>query len=66
MEVAMAQQLDLPFERESRRSVPAYKAWARKGMALPYEPGRREHAIGTWLRNLADSLRDAQDGKRGG
>jgi hypothetical protein len=64
MEVAMARQLDLPFERHSRRSMPAYRAWARSGMTLPYEPGRREHAIGVWLRNLADSLRNTQGSKR--
>jgi len=66
-EVAMAQQFDLPFERESqRRSVPAYKAWARSGMTLPYEPAFREHAIGIWLRNLADALRDTQGARREG
>jgi hypothetical protein len=62
----MAQQLDLPFERDSKRSIPAYRAWARSGMSLPYEPAFREHAIGIWLRNLADSLRGAQGSKREG
>ena len=54
----MALQLDLPLESDKRRKVPPYKAWARSGMSLPYDPGRREHEIAIWLRNLADSMRN--------
>ena len=60
----MALQLDLPFETGKRRAAPAYKAWARSGMTLPYEPARREHEIAIWLRHLAEGLRTRQEAKR--
>ena len=55
----MAVQLDLPLESESQKRSTPYKAWARSGMRLPYKPGHREHEIAVWLRNFADSLRNA-------
>lgn len=54
----MAVQLDLPLVSDTQKRSTQYTAWARSGMSLPYEPGRREQAIAVWLRNLADSLRN--------
>ena len=62
----MAVQLDLPLEKVSKKSSTYYKAWARSGMKLPYEPGQRERAITIWLRNLADSMRNQQGMKHSG
>lgn len=63
----MAVQLDLPLEKkDSRRTVPQYKAWAKSGMKLPYEPKNRERAISMWLRSLADSMRDLSGTKHSG
>ena len=56
----MAVQLDLPLGKVSQKSFISYKAWARSGMKLPYEPGQRERAIAVWLRKLADSMRSGQ------
>ena len=48
----------LALVSDTQKRVTHYTAWARSGMSLPYEPGRREQAIAVWLRNLADSLRN--------
>jgi hypothetical protein len=63
MEVTMAVQLDLPLENGSPPRRTYYRAWARSGMQLPYDPKSRERAISLWLRNLADALRAGQQSK---
>ena len=62
----MTLQLDLPLKAAPHKSKLPYKAWARSGMALPYDPALREHAIALWLRKLADSMRSEPGVKRRG
>ena len=53
----MALQLALPLGESSRNEDPLRQAWARSGLALPYELARRDRALAICLRCLADAMR---------
>jgi hypothetical protein len=62
----MALQLALPLESDSRKESPLRQAWARSGLALPYELALRDRAIAICLRCLADAMRSKHGRKRSG
>jgi hypothetical protein len=65
-EIAMALQLVLPLEADSRNEIPLRQAWVRSGLSLPYELALRNRAIAICLRGLADAMRIKHGGKRRG
>jgi hypothetical protein len=65
-EVAMAMQLALPLETDTRMEAPLRLAWARSGLALPYERALQDRAIAICLRCLADAMRRNKRRKRRG
>jgi hypothetical protein len=62
----MALQLVLPLESDLRKEAPLRQAWARSGLALPYELALQDRAIAICLRCLADAMRSKHGRKRGG
>ena len=65
-EIAMALQLALPLEADSRNEAPLRRAWLRSGLSLPYEVALRNRAIAICLRDLADAMRSKRERKRRG
>lgn len=62
----MAMQLALPLGESLRKDDPLRQAWARSGLALPYELARQKPAIAICLRCLAEAMRGKHGRKRRG
>jgi hypothetical protein len=62
----MVMQLALPLKESRFKDAPLRLAWARSGLALPYELALQDRAIAICLRCLADAMQDKRKRKRHG
>ena len=65
-EIAMARQLALPLDADSRNEASLREAWLRSGMPQPYELALKNRAIAICLRDFADAMHRKNRRKRRG